>query len=266
MRSVRLAPHSNYTETVGNNIELNRDLLLDAIRSGQTDSVEELLGQSLAILRSFLSATDKYGLHFDYDTAKKEDGFFSDWRLITDVERHFIRLIEPALHGDDREVVAQIVAFPLKVMNLALDYGDHLLFQRFAKMYPYLYTFARREMSTPNHRDFVIDRCWRLLIELDRLTIMRRLQAVEIAQDEVKTLGDYSKFLVVIFSQLLKLALDYRDLEQFKGFASAVRQLADWLGVEPHDQIVMLESRLYLTQDSAVQNRAQVRYCQDTTC
>ena len=102
LRSVRLAPHSNYTETVGNNIELNRDLLLDAIRSGQADSVEELLGQSLAILRSFLSATDKYGLHFDYDTAKKEDGFFSDWRLITDVERHFIRLIEPALHGDDQ--------------------------------------------------------------------------------------------------------------------------------------------------------------------
>ena len=56
----------------------------------------------------------------------------------------------------------------------------------------------------------------------------------------------------------MKLALNYRDLEQFRGFASAARQLTDWLGVEPRDQIVMLESQLYLTQDSTVQNQIKL--------
>ena len=40
----------------------------------------------------------------------------------------------------------------------------------------------------------------------------------------MEQLAGYSEFLIVVFSELLKAALDLGDLEQFQRFAEAARQ------------------------------------------
>ena len=150
--------------------------------------------------------------------------------MVTQAQRHYYSLIEPALQSADREIVSSFIRFPQDVMELALKYRDHLVFQRFAEGYAYLYAVARRVMTDMDQRAFVYEGCWRQLVEFDRYRIEPCLEDVELAQSEAKTLGDYSDFLLVVFNRMLKLALDFR-FEQFRHFGGAVRRIGKWSGL-----------------------------------
>ena len=68
----------------------------------------------------------------------------------------------------------------------------------------------------------------------------------------MEQLAGYSEFLIVVFSELLKAALDLGDLEQFQRFAEAARQVGRWSRTSLVDEVEHLEFRL-----ASLRNEAQ---------
>ena len=74
LRSVRVQQVNS--SSASENLELNRDLILDAIRAGRADDVKDLLSQYLDMLEAFLSSVGDHGLRFTSEAANMERGLF----------------------------------------------------------------------------------------------------------------------------------------------------------------------------------------------
>ena len=258
LRSVRLTPLGAVVGAQEDeNLRLNRDLISDAIHAGRAEVVEELLDQYLEALRAFLTALEEHGLRYTAETAREEDGFFQDWSVVRKIQKHYFDLAEQALRISDREIVHHFVAFPLHVMFLAYRYQDQLIFRRFARCFDDLYKTAQRVMTDIDQRNYVFKESWLLLVEFYGNAIRPKLEASGITEAQAKVLGDYTEFLIIVLNRLLKSALDFRDLEQFRHFASAAEQIPAWVGRSPIDEVEDLQAQLEFVHDEERQRQLE---------
>ena len=248
LRAVRVAP-VDAAIMADDGLQLNRDLIGDAIRGGRVEEVEELLGQYLAILRSFLSGLTAYGVVYSSEEANKEDGFFSDWPILKKLERLYYSLIEQAFRSDDIEVIRRFLDFLYSVLYLSCESNDHLIFERFAAVIPSCYVVAKRVVKDMEVRKYVSSRCGSLLVNLCRGSIRLSLEDPAITAPKAQALGDYTEFSMVVFSRLLKLTLDAADYDQFKRYAAQAREASMWFGYSPSHESTMLKFQLEGVQD-----------------
>ena len=143
-----------------------RDLLADAIRNNNVGAVRELLDLQYRGLEVFLVAIKAHGLVYSADAATSEDRLIGGWPLVSRTERLYYTLIDIVMQSSDLEIVTEFVRWPFRLMCLALAQRDHLIFQGFASVFPYLYRAAKAG-GTPAIQSYVYDRCCRLLVEFD---------------------------------------------------------------------------------------------------
>lgn len=188
----------------------------EAIRTGNVSKLERVLDMHLSLLERFLEETSAYGLHYDSKTARSELGF--GWRQIFRIVTSFEQAVDYAFKQGDLETISHIVYFPRRVSNLAVQHGDHFLFQRFIAIFNFIYFLGSKAVGART-KDFAIDRSWRHLAEMT-LYIHRLLEdATEL--ERINNLKDYLIEILLTFNRLLKTASDNKDLESFKkiGFA-----------------------------------------------
>lgn len=252
-RSVRVAPlglagGGDERES----LQLNRDLISDAIRAGRSDVAETLLDQYVEALRFLLVALARYDVHLLAGGVGHYEGSFQDWELVTEVQRHYLGLVEQALDGPDPGIVRLFVGFPLQVMALAHRHQNLPLFRRFAGSFPRLYRAAARGIADPARREYVYDRCWRFLVEFFDFYINLTLEYRESPEAELQAQGDYAEYLILVLNGLLKAAVDLRDLRRFQAFATAARRIPTPPAGSAADELDTLRAEAELRSDGSL--------------
>ncbi|MEM2129180.1 MAG: hypothetical protein QXZ70_01135, partial [Candidatus Bathyarchaeia archaeon] len=189
----------------------------EAIRNGNVTKLERVLDVYLSLLESFLEQTSAYGIHYDSKTARSELDF--GWRQIFRVIASFEHAIEYAFKQGDLEIISVMVYFPIKVLNLAYHYNDHFLTQRFIPIFRFIY-FLGSKVTDARIAGFAVDRSWRYLADMS-LHIRYLLENVT-EVERADSLKDYLVEILLTFNNLLKIAMDNKDLESFKKFGFAL--------------------------------------------
>jgi len=193
-----------------------REEMREAIRTGNVTKLERVLDVYLSLLESFLEQTSAYGLHYDSKTARSELDF--GWRRLSEIRRSLIQAVEYAFKQGDLETLRWIAYFPSKVANLAVQHGDHFLFQRFISLFPFIY-FLGSKVTDARIVNFAMDRSWRHLSEMS-LHIRYLLEdATEV--ERIDDLKDYLVEILLTFNSLLKAALDNKDFGSLQKFGFA---------------------------------------------
>jgi len=199
----------------------------EAIRNGNVTKLERVLDVYLSLLESFLEQTSAYNIHYDSKTARLMVDF--GWRQIFRIIVSFEHAVEYAFRQGDLETISEIVYFPIKVVNLARQYGDHFLTQRFIPIFRFFY-FLGSKATDARIANFAIDRSWRHLAEMS-LHIHHLLEsATEI--ERFDNLKDYLVEILLAFNSLLKTALDNKDFESFQKFGFALDNILKYFAPE----------------------------------
>lgn len=240
-------PSLRIPSLMSENLLIGKDELIEAIRNGNTSVVKLLLDRYLFIMRSFLSSMRRYQIRYTISEAEQETGLFSDWYVLTQIQSDFSIILEESLRSTNREIIHLIVDFPSNVIDLADEYRDHLAFKRFAQFYPIIYETSVR-LTDDSLREFVFERTWRSLQNYS-LRIISRLKDSDISQEDIATYGGYALEIAYTFNNLLKFALDLKDLVQFESFGRTFNGMMDWHNTPPSRIVEDLERSLSRVRD-----------------
>ncbi len=210
---------------VTDEILLNRDLLSSAVREGRAEDLENLWNIYFNTLESFLLAFDAVGIRYTLEMVEKESASFRDWPFVNTILRQYADLLDIALQSYDAEIVHLFVGFPFRIMSLAFQRRDHLLFRRFSNLYSTIYQKASSVSLEQKFRQYILDRCWRLLGEFDHYYIGREIENRNTSIMELPFLAGYSIQILLVFNQLIKAAFDLQDMAQYRVYTAAMRSV-----------------------------------------
>lgn len=250
---------SNLTEE----LVLNRDLMASALRNGNSYEVEYLLDNYMDALRSFLQAFEILGLQYSFEMAQKEISIFSEWPFASSISEQYFDLLDQAVKSNNLEILRLFTGFPVQVMALAFHEKDHLLFKRFSNLYPAIYVKSLRFLEDQNLKRFVKDRSWRLLVDFDRIQIAHSVENIVTFDKDIGAITDYSIRILHVLNNLLKSSIDLQDWEQYRYFASAMRQVYRSVDTK-YDQgyLTILEIQTEQSQEQPVPESLKQRYLQ----
>jgi len=256
--SVRLSkPALRIPRLISENLQISKDELIESIHNGNVSIVELLLDRYLFIIRSFLTAMKGYNVRYTIAEVEQESGLFSDWYVLRQIERDFFNVLEESLRSTNRETIHLVIDFPLEVIYLADEYRDHLVFKRFAHFYPYIYETSARLTDDLSLKEFVYERTWRSLQNYS-LRIISRLRDSDVSHEDIATYGGYTLEIAYIFNNLLKLAIDLKDLLQFESYGRTFNGIMDWHNLAPTQVVDNLERSLSYTSDINQRKKIEV--------
>jgi len=200
------------------------DIIADAIDAGRPQVVRKTLDLYLDTLEEFLNVLERYGVQYAPDMVRRESSILGGWNLVNVVRRQYRSLVHKALHCDDRHVAAQFIYFSFRVMRLAYEHSDFLLFKRFSGFYEAIYLGGHSLPAGNQIRDLAYDRCWRGPIEFYNVVLSGPLSR-QATEEQVGTFAEYAVEIIMLFNRLAKRALDFRDQDRFKDFVSAAKTI-----------------------------------------
>lgn len=242
-------PSDRIPRAISENLQISKDELIEAIHNGNISTVDLLLNRYIFLIRSFLLAMRDYNVRFTLDMVEKDSRLFSDWYVLSQIERDYYTILEEALQSTNREIIHQAIDFPLDIIIIADEFRDHLAFRRFARFFPEIYRLAARLTKDKSLREFVYDRIWRYLQDYINLRIMPKLEDSNVSNEDVTTYRGYALEIASLFNALLKITVDLRDIDQFTTFGRAFNEMIQWLYEIPSDRVADLEHYLLHTED-----------------
>ena len=242
-------PSDRIPRAISENLQISKDELIEAIHNGNISTVELLLNRYTFLIRSFLSAMRDYNVRFTMDLVEKDNRLFSDWYVLSQIERDYYTILEEAMQSTNREIIYHVIDFPLDVVIIADEFRDHLAFRRFARFFPEIYILADRLIEDKSLKEFVYDRIWRALQDYINLRIMPKLEDPSVSNEDITTYHGYALEVALLFNALLKITIDIRDIDQFAIFGRAFNELIQWLYEIPSDRVADLEHYLVHTKD-----------------
>jgi len=248
-------PSDRIPDIVSENLQLSRDEMIEAIHSGNVTTIQLLLKRYISIIRSFLSAMSDYDVRFTMDMVESDSRLFTDWYVLSQIERDYYIILEEALRSTNREIIYHVIAFPMDVVYIADEYKDHLVFRRFARFFPDMYTAAARLIQDIIIKELVNDRVWRVLQEYTNFRIISRLEDSDISDKDITTYGGYALEIAFIFNSLLKFSIDLADIKQFEAYGRAFNELMNsinWIEGIPSDRIDDLVFQLHYEKDKTL--------------
>ena len=224
-RCIQLKTHKEAKKSqLAEELIINRDMILHAVNNQESNTFEYLMNHYRDLIEAFLKYTDSYGIHFSQETASKALSPFSDWKMVSTIIDQYRSLISSVLNSTDFELVLNFLKFPVELMNLAILYRDHLIYQQFAWMYSVIY-YKSREIQNTKLKESVIDCIKHLLIDHRRFTIEPRLKFIKYDKQLLSEFKPYFIDLLSTWNRLIKGSLDNRLEKHFSDFSSEVDRL-----------------------------------------
>jgi hypothetical protein len=196
---------------------------LRAIRSGHDDQLKEFLGTYVSAIEAWLATMRAYGIR--YDPGMAQSSLYFEWESLPRIRRHLSELLISATNLGSIELVGNIAYLPVKLMRVAVSYGDHLVFQRFVDAFPEMYARAVRLPEDHACRDRLIDRAATFPVEFSRLHLEAQLVPPRGSPEEVVKASQYAIQLMIAFNSLLKSAIDWQDIHAYGRFGDALDSL-----------------------------------------
>jgi len=194
-----------------------------SIQSRQPAELEKLLNIYVQAIQDFLDAMRQYNITFTSTMARQALGF--EWQPVSRIEKDLYDVLELVMRTDDRELIGHVIYLPVKMLRLAVTYGDHLIFQRFGNFFPNIYLHACRTLEGHLSKEYVLDRSWRYLDEFCRLYLEPQAGGAHAEAEEIVNLSEYVKDIIIVFNRLLKRAIDFEDLQAYRNFGDVLDSL-----------------------------------------
>ncbi len=200
------------------NLRISRDILSIAISENRAEEVEELLNQYVEFITVFLERIQFYGLVYNSETAKKEDGVFSSWPTISIINDQYVSLLKNAVLTQDQEIRSSFIYFPRQVMHVAIKYSDRFIFLRFSSLYHYIYYLSKK------NGEEIIEKIVQNIVNDYRFYILPKLKAAQSA-DEFNSIKEFGNILGLLLNKLLKRSFDFSSLHDFNKIVTGIREL-----------------------------------------
>lgn len=196
---------------------------LRAMRSGQDAQLEELLETYVSAVEAWLATMQGHGI--TYDPEMVQGSLYFEWESLHHIRRHFSDLLRSATGWGSIELLRHVLYLPVKLMRVAVTYGDHLVFQRFVGAFPEMYASAVRLREDHACREYIMDRAGTFPVEFSQLHLEAQLVPPRGSPEEVVKTSDYAIELMVAFNSLLKSAVGFQDVEAYHRFGDALDRL-----------------------------------------
>lgn len=198
-----------------------KDFMLESIAEGKTGAIENGARDYTHIMESFLTSFARYKgeIHSSEQAFQELHRIGGGWSIVDVVARNISEFNMKALKSNDLDIVGWIAALPISIATKALKFKDHYLFQRFIPFPILLYKYVLNNPDTPL-KEYLIDRSWRHLRELADFSVERNLREKSTDVYSTNNYTDFGLEVLVPFQDLMKLAIDHRDLSSLKLFYS----------------------------------------------
>lgn len=214
----------NFSEEIKLEINGLTDQFITAIEAKKLGRIEELSKTYSGLADSFLEAINACGGGYTYEQARKERGaFLGGWNEVRWLSESIREILIKATQTRDREIIREVAYLPVHIATKAIKFGDQYVYQEFLTFPSLLYWLSDKQES--DVKELMIDRSWRHLKEMSDFYIEHQLKRKAL---DVKTIEKYKEYTIPIFTafqNLLKVAFDRNNIEEFTEFLSKFASL-----------------------------------------
>jgi len=231
-----------------------KERAIQSVNTGSALQFKNILNMHKEFIEQFLETAKAYQIRLDARSAKQ---MFTppDWPSLGHITRNIRDILEAVIRSENRELILDILYFIRRNMTMAIEYGDHLVFEELVHLYTYAYSLSRH-IRDENIRALAIYRIWRNIEECSDYDLARRyLEDSRELPSIFDSVSDYIKRVLLTFNHLIKLSLDQEDIESLRAFKRVfdnfLRRFA-----EKHDefQLENIDWQLQNTLDRQLQN------------
>jgi len=206
-----------------------RDTLVEAIREEKISRVESCLEVYRVAVEAFVGKLREYGALYNFDAARREaSSIEGGWPEIEWIKDDLRVTIDAAFKYRSPQILRKVIFFPIALALIALDESEYYVFEQFLSWAVFSYRKGR-ELPTEDERREIVELIARFLREISDYQIEPRFRYATDGT-EIDRTAEFSRGMVVVWSQLLKAAFDKRDANGFRLFAqtlSGLKRLED---------------------------------------
>ena len=197
------------------------DLAFDDLQNELSEAIERQNSRELSriwdiyskIVETFLQILRAYGITHSAKQAR-EAAAIRDWKPLARVQRDFYLAIERALKTKNREIIREIVNFPLIMLITAKNNLDHLVFRRFKGFFATLYLKSLEERKEVNK--FVTYDILEGIQTYISAGLIFALQHDDLKKEEIAGYSSYLIESLSIYESLLKASMEKGETEDFR--------------------------------------------------
>ena len=201
-------------------LELVRDQATSAIKKGAKSILRSSLDIFYQSLETILNIFSDLGVKFDFKSSREA---FIETRSMILIQSNLRDIFDEAFKSQDRDILFDLLYFPRRLMELALDYKDHLVFKQAIYFYIYAYWAYKHYWKSPE--PVVIDRIWRNVREFSDYELGRKFNNLVDTEEDTKLISGYITETLLVFNNLLKATIDNSDDLAFSEFIKALDRI-----------------------------------------
>ena len=215
---------SEASENLRVDLDVLRDSLIQAIRSGRTRGVRDGIEVYVDLVRRFVSTLAKWGVPYDRARALQETSSLrGSWAEIEWIRDDLREIIDEGFASERATILDDVLYLPVRLSVVAYFEIDYFTFHQFLGWVPYCYISALK-LDDQELKGFAIDRCWRFLRETADLVLVHDLQRTVDVAVLVKK-GEFAVGIILSFSRLIKTAFDLRRRDDAEKFSRVLKTL-----------------------------------------
>ena len=221
----------NFSEQIKVEMLDIKDQLIDAIASKKAGRIEELIKLYRGMAEAFLEYWTQMGIVYDAETARKERGYLiGGWNEIRWVKDDIYEIFDKSLSFEDQAVIKDIYFLPVSIAIESVKQANHYLFQEFIDFMVSMYASVLRSKKSPMI-GLIRETTARNLYEIAAYYVYPRLKQNQLSDLHVNIAKDSIIYILKIFQNLMKCALDFEDPAGFDAFDSALTKVEESLGL-----------------------------------
>lgn len=247
----KLFKTKSYKEHDGENIadlfDLVRDQAVSSISRGAKSTLSQSLDNFYLALETIFDSLSAIGARFDFKSAREA---FVETRSMTLIQSNIREIISEAIKNKNKDIITDVMYFPVRLMQLAFQKRDHLLFRQ--GVYLFYNAYLSYKQNYKSDDVLIVDRCWRHLREFSDYQIGSKFNNLMESDDGYQLVKGYITEILLVFQLLIKSSIDFADQKAFdeflKGFDKVFKYLARDFRNSGHD-LSMLEHQLERTRN-----------------
>jgi hypothetical protein len=215
---------STYKEDIGGTFDLIRDQAVAAISKGAKANLSMSLDNFYLALEIIYSSLLKIGARFDFKTSREA---FLETRSMVLIQNNLREVIGEAMKSQNKDLIADVLYFPIRMMRLAMQNRDHLLFKQAVYLYYNAYLLYKQHYKADD--SLIVDRVWRHLKEFGDYELGRKFNHLMESDEDKELVAGYVTETLLVLQHVIKTSIDYSDTKAFAEFMNGFEKMFKYL-------------------------------------
>lgn len=226
----RIRPGDAYSQRVERYLNQIKDEAVAAIKDRRTAHLDSILTVFSELVTTFLEEMKRAIGGHSYEAAVAESSsLLGGWNEMRWMFRHLFEIHDRGCRSEDPYIVRAVTSLPARVAYSSIQFGDNLVFDQFTALVQRQYS-AIDNAQNQTIKKLLYDTCNQHLSDLANVGIALELQNPENTAGHIEKVGSLATVLLVRFWELMKLAVDKSQFQQFRDFNLATNGLLGRVG------------------------------------